>query len=120
MGKERNETSEKYQRRTKKTTKKMRKDREEREDRPDPVETDIGVLPPLIVLPPLFVFFFYFLFLLSAQKILPPLIVLPLFAVVAAAVLPPDVNKECHQLNNLYIIIFLYFELLTIAILSAA
>ena len=80
MGKERNETSEKYQRRTKKTTKKMRKDREDREGRPDPVETDIGVLPPLIVL--------------------------PLLAVVAAAVLPPGVNKECHQLNNLYTIIF--------------
>ena len=60
MGKERNETSEKYQKRTKKATKKMRKDREEREDRPDPVETDIGVLPPLIVLSPLFVLFFIF------------------------------------------------------------
>ena len=90
----------------------MRKDKEEREDRPDPVETDIGVLPPLIVLPPLFILFFIFYFLfLSAQKVLPPLIVLPLLVVVAAAVLPPVVNKECHQLNNLYIIIFLYFEL---------
>ena len=90
-------------------TKKMRKDREEREGRPDPVETDIGVLPPLIVLPPLFVLFLFFISYFS-QKILPPLIVLPLLAVVAAAVLPPDVNKEYHQLNNLYIIIFLHFE----------
>ena len=43
-------------------------ERTEREGRPDPVETDIGVLPPLIVLPPSFVLFLYFSFFSSAQK----------------------------------------------------
>ena len=47
---------------------KISKKKTEREDRPDPVETDIGVLPPLIVLSPLFVFFLYFSFLHQLKK----------------------------------------------------